>query len=768
MDRIGSSFTLALCLTFLFGCTTATVRAQQGVDVEALFDRLTAQGGSSGDQAAYDLFKLKNDKVDRRLVRIMAGSGKLFPRKSILRALKWAGHTRPGFACTVAQAALSDNDPTVVALAVRRLATVYTPKTYTSIETAFNKPAVTGPKARKGVPLRWAQAKTLGGKQARGLVKVLERLGNPLRSVDVLIGVQGHPNGLSRTLAKQIKETLERMTAMRLQGRSEWKRWWTKEKRRGLSLTDWYAEVNERKGKWQKTLERQAEQYFRKVVSTLEAQPKLLIDELGRALRDPVPSVCKRAIYELGRLGGDPKSTVRKQAIGLLRARLKGDTSPDYDEIKAEVIEALGRTGDRKLLEDLVAFLDHSSPRMRAAAATAIASLRAEEAIPRLLEQVNAQQDPHLVVAAVRALGVIGANKVIKPPRFRVSDALVLFCDGLLKANGKSVPSTGLLLASVARALGKLNYGDAKELLPVLKLLKQLAGYTLESDVRFNTVTALGPLRHPDAFKVLEGRLSAEKDIRIRKEILDAMGLQAVATPDLAPKAVAALVPFLFTSVQAETALRRMSQQRLAEIAREKSLAGLSSILAELKRDRAESAALQVALPFLRTLPSAENATKTLAAMKGTEQETWRKRYYGLLEDRAKAQLTAAPKQALEDFRAVRTGRGLHTTDALTLEVLPVFMGEARALLLIPDKKPKDAFGIAEACLSKLEKTKKKPDAARLLELWTLALDALELVQKQSPSDASPLFKRLEKCLKGAPEKARKRHAALLRGPRGS
>src|SRR5690606_17443002 len=94
---------------------------------------------------------------------------------------------------------------------------------------------------------------------------------------------------------------------------------------------------------------------FNKLLDARKDNKEALLGELQTALNEPdtVFAVRRAAIRELGQLGRRGE----ERAVALLRARLGQAGSTDYDETKALVIEALGDTGNRALLDDVAQYL---------------------------------------------------------------------------------------------------------------------------------------------------------------------------------------------------------------------------------------------------------------------------------------------------------------------------------------------------------------------------------------------------------------------------
>jgi len=300
-------------------------------------------------------------------------------------------------------------------------------------------------------------------------------------------------------------------------------------------------------------------------------------------------------------------------------------------------------------------------------------------------------------------------------------------------------------LAAAARALGSLRRDEPTPV--VIELLAALVDHK-DGNVRFETASALGPLASKRGFRVLLQRVDVEPEINVRRAILGSIGRQARASVAHVPSAVHTLVPFLFNTREELQPLRQESQYALVPLAKQPDLVGLSAILDAIESHGGDPATLEpVARSFLGFLPELD------ADDLGRLSEPVRRRYYALLARRAAVRLRDEPAKALADYSEVLSGRGWHTVDAIDDASLPIFLGKAKALLSIPAKRPKEAFGIAEACL----------EHKATAETWGVTLDALDALKQATPAELPPLLERLGKRIGAAPEAVRQRYEALRR-----
>lgn len=729
---------LALSFTLILGMGSGGPLHAQSAgprEIEEWWEDLVLEGGDESKRAAFELFYRQIEP--ERLLAVMAGKNKK-ARLGILAALKMAGRTHPKAAFRLAETALGDPDPEVHTMAVRAIGLLETAYTYDEI-------------GRELFRLRDARVEAREGKVALGLVDAMGRLRRPMRATGVLVGALSHR--MSPTLEQKIRQVLEVLTAHTFRTPARWRAWWEEILKRDLEPSEWRVEVVQRRAEAVREVRDVALDYYSRTLTALQDKPQSLLKELERGLlEERIPGLPKRAIVELGKLGRlregstPEQQEVRNEAVRILVTRLRRPGGAEFDPLKADLLRALGRTGDKALLEDLSRFLDHDSPKMRIAAVGALADLRSPESIKDLLRQIGADQDDELVLSAIDALGQIGVDAVIRPgpPPFRVSDRLTEFCEGVLASNGDAGPSAPGHLAAAAWSLGALERGQppsAKE----IDLLGRLAAHE-DPNVRFKAIGALGALPTEGAFQLLERRIQAEPVVHVRKAILNAIGRQALNDVKVTERAVAQLVPFLFEAREELSALRQAASDRLIQIAQADSgLRGLAAIVKGIETDRDAKSANQASLPFLSLLPGREGAK----ALQGEARE----RYLELLTKRALGHLEADPQRALLELDEVLTGRGWLIVSKVSKDSFPVFFGQGRALLGVDPKRPKKAFEVAEACL-KFRATQ---------ETWTLALDAVEAMPKAEAAAAAELLDRLAAAVEQASDPIKERYARIKR-----
>lgn len=726
----------------------ATARAQDATPdlVEKLKRDVLVEAGKAGEQATAELFltpRLRDvgpeGSHDEFLVGVMINR-KTRPesRMSILRGLSLVGKYRVEAACRIVQEGLDDptTPPPVGPEAVKTFPTLdhEGSKVYEYVQLQL-----TG-------ELRRSAPGSARHRQAMGLIEALERMPNPIESVGVLVAALEQTR-LGRTVETRVREALQRMTAQSFEAPADWRKWYDEAKVR--SLAEWRLDVARRRDERLRRFETEAERYFGKLLASLQGDREALFRELQAALIEPdtVFAVRRSAIRELGALGRRGE----ERAVNLLRGRLLQGGLADYDETKALVIEAVGETGNRALLDDVLQFLTRGFHlRMRMAAAGAVGALQAPGGVDPLLgvlaETRGATPPPdELLEVVVLSLGRVGQN-----PDGKVSRALMELVRGPRGSNGGGAhPISGGLLAAVARALGSLGYAQqTEEAERVTALLDELARHD-DPNVRFFATSALGAMAHaPASFPALRARLREETAVHVRRAILDAIGQQGLDRPELVQEAMALLVPFLD---DADDALRRKARQRLEELATRPAgfrdnFVGLDMLVEALRAARKEPSA---AVPFLtgdNGLPAPDALTQA--------QQAHRDRYFALLRHRALGQLDTDPQAALSDFDAVI--RGLNLSAPATRDARGLRLGKARALVRLAQPQPKEALSLVNDSL-------KSDDAGERSEGWTVAFEVLDRLRVAEPGGLADALRGLQGVLPGAPSEAQARFAELLR-----
>ena len=134
---------------------------------------------------------------------------------------------------------------------------------------------------------------------------------------------------------------------------------------------------------------------------------------------DPKRKHCENAVDVVR------KAKVTAAVPGLLGILAQPETNVHDDKHRREAAKALGQVGDASAVGGLLAAIDlaagtSSDPKDKAANRTneaiaeALGRLKAEEAVPKLLELSDKSRDNYVVLAAVRSLGKIGASSAVE------------------------------------------------------------------------------------------------------------------------------------------------------------------------------------------------------------------------------------------------------------------------------------------------------------------------------------------------------------------
>jgi HEAT repeat protein len=218
-----------------------------------------------------------------------------------------------------------------------------------------------------------------------------------------------------------------------------------------------------------------------------------VIPELIRFVETNPPSLQRNAAEEMSLYG-------ISEALPILLDRLV--LSPTNTDIRQDAIASLGLLGDASVCQPLAHILTND-PQMpaRAAAATALGSLRCEAALPILLDLLAREKDESLRQACIGALGNLSARGAI-PPLVRCLDKNNAYAIRLAACN----------------ALGSI--GDPEASAALATLLKT----EKESSIRSAAIQSLGEIGGPDAVATLISTLAhcRDEEMEARTEIANA------------------------------------------------------------------------------------------------------------------------------------------------------------------------------------------------------------------------------------------------------
>jgi len=186
----------------------------------------------------------------------------------------------------------------------------------------------------------------------------------------------------------------------------------------------------------------------------IQAKRAASIKELADVLRDAsAPPVHKvRASQALSLLDARDE----KDAIAAAAQALRGDA------LQIDVLVSAARLGDVRAVRPLLETLQQKDPRARILAAGALALLKSREAVPALVQALQAEDQPRLQAAAAYALGLIGdvgaeadllalaaKPRIYVPTRVQALDALASL------HSKRAVVLATMLIDSASRDIGR-------------------------------------------------------------------------------------------------------------------------------------------------------------------------------------------------------------------------------------------------------------------------------------------------------------------------
>jgi len=677
----------------LAGAACVSAEQEDAPRFRQLREQVLTECGPLGERAAAELFSLAIPEYDDFLRRTLATDDQKTreARLCVLRALSHAGVQRPEAAFELVSVPLVDSESKVATQAANTLVALEDQDgrlfRFLSVELRRNLAARPG---------------SVQHKRAEALIAVIERLRNEIDGAGVLVSaLESRPASQDPALTARIREALTKITFQSFDSAQAARQWYDGVRERcGGSLSIWRREKAASMSQRLERYEAEAAQLFERLVRATGDDPVALTKTLRETLSEStVPGVRRAAIERLG----DLAEAGEANAVALLRELLAGGLQ---DSVLA--ISALGRTHDPLLLDLIVPYLQRQRhPRLRLAAIRALGSLGAPGGIDPLLALLNDLENPaELLQAAIFSLGQIGEN-----PSGRVARSLVRFARGI-----KGQEDGTALLKGAAEALGKLNY-TAGHTAEVVALLETLAFTAEEANVRLYAATSLGSLPAPEVLPRLQERLPEEPLPRVQKALLASIGEQALRFPAQAESAISSLVNNLDHS---EEKIRRKVQECLRALAspeRDPELRYRSKIVADLGPARRAQVLL-----YLEELPAPAELPKP--ELRGTLGV--------LLEARAAARLATRRDLADLDLRTlIELGQPLRAVRALSQSFELAF----------PPAEPKE-------------------HEAR----WLLLYEALKAAHAQDAATADEALAQLQPRLAQAPEALQAKFAELKGG----
>ena len=150
------------------------------------------------------------------------------------------------------------------------------------------------------------------------------------------------------------------------------------------------------------------------------------VDSFLECCKDPHESVRCAALEHLPYFD-DPR------AFGVLSSALASETP----RARAAATQALGTFADPAALELLRSVVTDGDPWVRYFAAIGLGRQRDESAVTRLIETANADSQPHVRVAAIEALGAIGAPRALSALEALAGDSDPEVCHAAMRVLGR-------------------------------------------------------------------------------------------------------------------------------------------------------------------------------------------------------------------------------------------------------------------------------------------------------------------------------------------
>ena len=216
-------------------------------------------------------------------------------------------------------------------------------------------------------------------------------------------------------------------------------------------------------------------------------------------LRDHDWRVRAAAAWALGRIG-------TPLAVSPLVQVLERDAD---ERVQTMAIWALGRIGSLRGLSALFRALERPSPRVRRAAASALGTMAATQALAPLTQTLTQDKDPQVREAAAESLGRIGSRDALPVLRHALED-----------------PEPAVRRAA-AWALGRIGASSAARAL--LHLLDQDPDWR----VRATAAWALGRIGERTTAAALVRHLTHDEAVAVREAAAESLGRLGVATGEL-------------------------------------------------------------------------------------------------------------------------------------------------------------------------------------------------------------------------------------------
>jgi len=331
------------------------------------------------------------------------------------------------------------------------------------------------------------------------------------QAIDALVQLTAERDAAVRAAAA---ESLAKLTNIRTFGTSssKWRRWWAKNKNKPAST--WLADLAESLGREKARLEDEnltLRQRLAKAMMDYHAavpaagQDKLLLE----ILKDPLADVRLVGVALAGR-----KVAASTAPSNELRAQLRTMLSDEDPRVRREAALLEANTSDPNATEELLGRLKlEEIPEVKEGLLAALGQLRSPKALPAILEEVNAKDEP----VAAAAAAALARNASTQPLKAELNDQAVK----TLLRRYQSVPSAtngnGVALReALLAAMGEI--ADAKFTATLRSALKDPA-----ATVRLAAVEGLAQFRRADLADAIVP-LAGDEDRGVRQAALETLG----------------------------------------------------------------------------------------------------------------------------------------------------------------------------------------------------------------------------------------------------
>lgn len=357
-------------------------------------------------------------------------------------------------------------------------------------------------------------------------------------------------------------DTLPKLTKIYGYSRPQWRRWWETNQRKPLSemLKDWAENIAKRS----QELEQQ------------NAELRARLAEATQALYEATPPEGRDAL--LAAYLGDAVPDVRAAGLRLLAASLPArDGVPeelrdqardalddDSALVRAEAASLAGKLADAGSVEPILARLEaEPDPQVREALLRALAHLRAPRAVPALLKDVGSDRAQVAAAAAVALEKTVAEHGLAEGLREQAVEIL-LARHKAMASRSASAPLREALL----RAMGAVG---SPTFVPVLR-----ASLTDEvATVRLAAVHALGELGDADAADAVLPLMN-DPDRGIRRAAIVAVALLS------GPEHLAEIMDRTLPATEADPGVRKQAEDEAARIIEEAPPAALTRLVESL------------------------------------------------------------------------------------------------------------------------------------------------------------------------------------------